>query len=196
MGREAEDDLMKKRTFYNPETETKEEYTEVWKTESVSVKDIKDLLVTNHYWEDREGELWLDFEDPNENFRAAFNAYRRRKGYMEPQQIKDLRKRLGLDLRRFAERLGISYSKLSQIENNKRVQTLSQEVSFRKAQQDYQRQGFLTDYSATANVEKLLTVAIENGEPNSLKQPSEFYGLKTKPNERYFKITRRTGGVA
>ncbi|PTM22155.1 transcriptional regulator [Lactobacillus sp. PFC-70] len=151
---------MKKRTFYNPETETKEEYTEVWKTESVSVKDIKDLLVTNHYWEDREGELWLDFEDPNENFRAAFNAYRRRKGYMEPQQIKDLRKRLGLDLRRFAERLGISYSKLSQIENNKRVQTLSQEVSFRKAQQDYQRQGFLTDYSATANVEKLLTVAI------------------------------------
>lgn len=187
---------MSKKIFYNPETETTEEYTEVWQNEVVSVKDVNDLLVTNHYWKDEKGELWLDFDDPNENFRAAFKAYRSRKGYMQPQEIKRLRKNLGLDIRRFAERLGISYSKLSQIENNKRVQTLSQEISFRKAQQDYERQGFLTDYSASLNVKKLLTTAIRNGEPDSVKWSSNDYVLKNRANKNYFKVTNFMGGVA
>lgn len=188
---------MNRRTFYNPETETSGEYTEVWKNEVVAVKDVKDLLVTNHYWkDDNEGELWLDFDDPNENFRVAFNAYRSRKSYMKPQEIKNLRKDLSLDIRSFAERLGISYSKLSQIENNKRVQTLSQEVSFRKAQQDYERQGFLTDYSESLSAAKLLATAIERREPNSVRQPNQSYLLKDYSNENYFEITSFTGGLA
>lgn len=188
---------MNKRIFYNPETETSGEYTEVWKNEVVAVKDVKDLLVTNHYWkDDQNGELWLDFDDPNENFRLAFDAYRNRKGYLKPQEIKNLRHALGLGIRGFAERLGISYSKLSQIENNKRVQTLSQEIAFRKAQQDYERQGFLTDYSASSNAAKLLVMAIGEREATRVSQPNNPYRLKVGAHENYFKITRRTGGLA
>lgn len=128
-----------KKVFYNEELDTTEEYSEVWKYELMQVKDIPDLIVRNHYWKDDRGELWLDFNDPNENFRRAFNAYRSRKEFMQPNDIKKLRGNLHLSQRVFSERLGISYAKASRIENNKRVQTLSQEISFRKAQQDCER---------------------------------------------------------
>ncbi|PME01829.1 hypothetical protein [Lactiplantibacillus plantarum] len=82
---------MAKKTFYNEELNTTEEYSEVWKYELMRVKDISDLIVHNHYWKDSRGELWLDFDDPNENFRKAFNAYRNRKGFMQPNEIKKLR---------------------------------------------------------------------------------------------------------
>lgn len=131
--------MMTKKVFYNEELDTTEEYSEVWKYELMQVKDIPDLIVRNHYWKDDRGELWLDFDDPNENFRRAFNAYRSRKGFMQPNDIKQLRENLHLSQRVFSERLGISHAKASRIENNKRVQTLSQEISFRKAQQDCER---------------------------------------------------------
>ena len=113
---------------------------EVKKHEIIKVKDISDLLVCNRYWQDSDGELWLDFDDPNENFRGIFNAYRERKGFMQPTELKILRRNFNLSLREFAEWLGISYSKVSQVENNKRIQTLTQEVAFRKVQQDYHHQ--------------------------------------------------------
>lgn len=55
---------MAKKTFYNEELNTTEEYSEVWKYELMRVKDISDLIVHNHYWKDSRGELWLDFDDP------------------------------------------------------------------------------------------------------------------------------------
>lgn len=184
-----------KRTFFNPETETTEEYTDVWKYEVMSMKDIKDLLVRTHYWQDKAGELWLDFDDPNENFRIIFTAYRSRKGYMQPQQIKELRGKLGLSLREFSGRLGISYAKLSQIENNKRVQTLSQEVSFRKAQQDYHGQGFLTDYTVVSNSESLLTQALRRASSNKVSATNKPYAFGSFGKSNYFNIMKNIGGA-
>jgi len=123
---------MRKKSFYNEELEKTGEYTEIWEYETIKIKDLSDLVVRNHYWKDETGELWLDFNNPNENFRNIFDAYRKRKGFIKPNQVKKLRNKLNLNLRDFARILGISYDELSQIENNKRIQTHSQDISFRK----------------------------------------------------------------
>ncbi|MCH4130664.1 MAG: hypothetical protein LKF20_08815 [Lactiplantibacillus sp.] len=49
---------MAQRKFYNPELDTTELYTEVWKIELVQVRDESNLMVRNHYWKDSDGELW------------------------------------------------------------------------------------------------------------------------------------------
>lgn len=125
---------MMKKTFFNPELNTYDTYTDTWIVEKVSVKDEKDLLVLNHYWCDSDGELWGDFENPMENVYRSFDAYRERKGWMTPKEIKDLRKSLGFSVRKFADALGISTSTLTQIENNHRVQAKYQEILFRGVQ--------------------------------------------------------------
>ena len=121
---------MMKKTFFNPELNTYDTYTDTWIVEKVSVKDEKDLLVLNHYWCDSDGELWGDFENPMENVYRSFDAYRERKGWMTPKEIKDLRKSLGFSVRKFADALEISPSTLTQIENNHRVQAKYQEILF------------------------------------------------------------------
>lgn len=79
---------MTTKVFYNPELDLKETYTEVLKLETVQVKGISDLLVLNRYWQDSEGELWVDFDDPSENLRRAFAAYRERMGFLSSDQIR------------------------------------------------------------------------------------------------------------
>lgn len=123
--------MAKKEKFYNPELETTELYTEVWKPELITVKDATDLLVINHYWQDSDDELWGDFNDPMENIKRGFAAYRERKGYMKPNEIKKLRHQLGMTVRKFAESIGIDSSTLTQIEHNQRLQVKSQEKRFR-----------------------------------------------------------------
>lgn len=122
--------------LYNPELGATELYEEKWLPEKINIKDEKDVLVVNHYWEDPRGELWGDFNDPMENVRRGFNAYRVRKGYLLPDEIRQLRKQLGLPIRKFADALGISSSALTQIENNHRVQTKYQDVLFRMVRRD------------------------------------------------------------
>lgn len=185
---------MIKRTFYNEELNTTEKYSEVWKYEMMQVKDIPDLIVHNHYWEDSQGELWLDFNDPNENFRRAFNAYRNRKGFMQPNEIRKLREDLHLSQRAFSERLGISYAKVSQIENNKRVQTLSQEVSFRKAQQDFEKQGFLTSYESSASDSDKLTSVLSETKYTDIAKYS--YTTSDGSKDTIFKAHGFVGGIA
>lgn len=119
-----------KKEFFNPELNRTDLYTEVWLPEKVTVKDEKDLLVENHYWRDSTGELWSDFRNPMENVYRGFEAYRRRKKYMLPEQIRALRESLNLSVRNFANALGISPSALTQIENNHRIQTKYQERLF------------------------------------------------------------------
>ena len=116
--------IMAQRKFYNPELDTTERYTEVWKIELVQVRDESNLMVRNHYWKDSDGELWVDFNNPMENVTRSFAAYRSKKGYMTPEDIRKLRHNLGLTVRQFAKRLGIAPSSLTQIENNLRVQVI------------------------------------------------------------------------
>lgn len=119
-----------KKEFYNPEYETTAIYEEVWQPELLTVKDEENLLVMSHYWQDSDGELWGDFENPMENVKRAFNEYRKRKGYMLPNQIRNLRNELGFSVREFADKIGIAPSSLTQIENNQRVQTKYQDLIF------------------------------------------------------------------
>lgn len=129
--------------FLNPETDTFELYTEKWMLEKVTVKEIDDLIVNNHYWQDSDGELWVDFDDPNENLHHAFDAYRRRKGFMSSEELRNLRKDVKLSVRDFASHLGISSSIVSQIENNQRVQVKYQDILFKDAKDKFQRLGYL-----------------------------------------------------
>lgn len=63
-----------------------------------------------------------------ENVHRSFDAYRKRKGYLTPIEIKGLRQKLDLSVRKFADALGISPSVLTRIENNHRIQTKYQEI--------------------------------------------------------------------
>ncbi|OAX75716.1 transcriptional regulator [Lactiplantibacillus plantarum] len=137
--------MEKIKKFYNPELETTDTYTEVWKTEAIKVKDESDLLVMNHYWRDKDGALWGDFNDPMENVRRSFDVYRERKGYMTPDEIRDLRNQLNMSVREFADILGISTSSLTQIENNKRIQAKYQEILFEAAKDKYKIDGKLPE---------------------------------------------------
>lgn len=137
--------MNKIKKFYNPELETTENYAEVWKPEVIKVKDESDLVVMNHYWQDKDGELWGDFNNPMENVKRGFDAYRKRKGYMTPDEIRNLRNQLNMSVREFANAIGIGSSSLTQIENNQRVQVKYQEILFRAVKESYEYQRKLPD---------------------------------------------------
>lgn len=77
-----------RKKFFNPELNCYDYYTEVWLPEKVTVKDEKDLFVVNHYWKDKDGELWGNFDNPMENVYRSFAAYRKRKGLSVSGQIR------------------------------------------------------------------------------------------------------------
>ena len=120
-----------KKKFYNPEMNTVDIYEEVWIVEKINIKDEKNLLVKNHYWRDKFGELWADFDNPMENVYRGFEAYRTRKGFLSPEQIKKIRNSVNMSVREFADALGISSSTLTKIENNHRIQTKYQDQLFK-----------------------------------------------------------------
>ena len=132
--------MTKIKAFYNPELETTENYVEVWKPEVIKVKDESDLVVMNHYWLDKDGKLWGDFNNPMENVQRGFDAYRKRKGYMTPDEIRKLRHQINMSVRDFANAIGIGSSSLTQIENNQRVQVKYQEMLFRAVKESYEDQ--------------------------------------------------------
>ncbi|TGD22554.1 helix-turn-helix domain-containing protein [Companilactobacillus suantsaicola] len=129
--------MNKKKIFYNEEKEISEAYTEKWLLEKCTVKDIDNLIVNHHYWEDPEGELWVDFNNPMENVYADFNAYREVKNFMKPSELKKLRETLNLTVREFSKLTGLGYSNISQIENNQRIQTKYQDLIFKLIQEKF-----------------------------------------------------------
>ncbi|WP_461243384.1 helix-turn-helix domain-containing protein [Secundilactobacillus muriivasis] len=165
-----------KKTFYNPETETNDLYTEKYITETVTVKDLSDLQVQHHYWEDSDGELWGDFEHPMENVEKDFEAYRNQKGFMQPTDILKLRKKLGLTVREFANRLDIGASTLSQIENNQRLQTGYQNNLFKWANNEPFNDKKTA--SQTANSEKNSTWSSINKQQGSILHLNADYAFQ------------------
>jgi len=119
-------------TFYNPEKETQEMYTEVFQLATVIVKDVSNLAVWHHYWRDAEGELWSDFTDSSENLRRDFQAYRERRHFLSSDEIMAIRQLARLSPQEFANTLGLSTQLLSELENNQRVQTADQDQLFRQ----------------------------------------------------------------
>lgn len=131
------------KTFYNIEKDKKEPYTKVVKREKISVREIHDLEVTNIYWRDPDGELWLNPDNPMENSKNGFSVYRQRKGYLQPEEIRAVREKTGISLNKFAELIGIGKSSLSQIENNLRVQSKEQDSLFKLIKAEVARTGKL-----------------------------------------------------
>lgn len=68
-----------------------------------------------------------------ENIHRSFDAYRKKKDFLFPESIRQIRNSLGYSVREFAKKLGISFSTLTQIENNHRIQTEYQDQLFKGA---------------------------------------------------------------
>lgn len=181
-----------KKRFYNEELGTTDLYTEVWTLEKVRVKDVDDLLVENHYWQDSDGELWSDFDHPMENVERSFDAYRTRKGYMTPQKIRTLRENMGLSVREFAGELGIASSTLTQIENNRRVQVKYQENLFRSAERDY-RNGTFHKINSPKTTNELLNQRLVTSTYAS--HTPKYKTIKLSKFDKEFKLTN-FGGIA
>ena len=110
-----------KKEFFNLEKGITELYTEKWILEKTAVKDLKNLNVKHHYWVDSNDEWWVDFDNPLENLHADFYAYRKKKHYLQPEELKKLQSDLNMNIQEFADYLKIDVAKLKQIENNQRV---------------------------------------------------------------------------
>jgi len=125
--------MARQSVFYNPEKDLSENYTEEFRVETVTVKDVTNLRVEHHYWRDADGDLWGDFDNPMENVHRDFEAYRKEKNFLSPAEIHRIREKMGLTVRQFADKLGLGVSTLSQIENNQRIQVKYQDNLFRWA---------------------------------------------------------------
>ncbi|WP_407889717.1 helix-turn-helix domain-containing protein [Levilactobacillus sp. N40-8-2] len=179
---------MSKKTFYNAETETTEQYTEIWKLELVKVREEEDLLVRNHYWRDSDNELWVDFDCPMENTYRAFKAYRVVKGYMRPDEIRKLREDLHMSVRKFADTLGIASSSLTQIENNQRVQAKYQENLFEAARDNYEKNGRLPDGWASNIEDGLANVLYETDIRDFVYESFESHRIEVKSFNKNSKL--------
>lgn len=130
-----------KKSFYNLETERVSEYTEKFILSDVQVGNVTGLKVMHHYWQDSDGELWGDFDDPMENVLADFAAYRKHLHFLTPEEISKIIKSLNIDLRSLANFLGISASTISSIATNNRVQDKYQDNLFKSLRERIQLDG-------------------------------------------------------
>lgn len=82
------------------------------------------------------GELFEPFEDPEKNLLSDYRIYRDIKGFIQPEEIKAIRDNYKMTLRVFSKITGISYSTLSNIENNS-IHNKEHDTIFRLAQDPY-----------------------------------------------------------
>ncbi len=181
-----------KKKFYNPEKDLTEMYTEEFIIEKCKVKDIDDLIVNHHYWRDSNDELWADFDNPMENVKSDFNAYRNRKRFMSPKNIKQLRNQLNLTVREFAELTGLGYSNISQIENNQKLQTKYQDVMFKLIEAQYRATGEILKNSTKDN----LTDALNQELTTEQSIDSTLYSNNTNLESSYSYNNDKTLGDA
>ena len=164
-----------KMEWNNPETGTIGTYTEIYKIEELTARDGTKVLIKSHYWKDADGELWVDPNNPNENFRTFASEYRKQKGFMQPDEVKSLRNKLGYNVRDFATELGVSYAKLSAIENDKRIQTKYQENLFRKAASDLDKYGHLIKLIPVRDPAVVLNAFLTSVPSGSMMEQSALY---------------------
>ncbi|MFC6261853.1 hypothetical protein [Levilactobacillus fujinensis] len=92
------------------------------------------LTNTHRYWVpatveiDDEEEYLEPVDDPDYNFRMDFALYRDKYHFLLPDEIKLVRKRLGLTIREVGVVLAIDPQQLSEIEDNVALQSFDQEV--------------------------------------------------------------------
>lgn len=123
---------MQSKIEYNSELERWVKYTEVFVTETTTVKDLTDLQVRHHWWRDPDGEYWADSARPLENFYADMAAYRKRKRFLTPGEIKERLKSLNLSLDELSDRTEIPSKVLNEIQRYQRLQTAAQDAKLRQ----------------------------------------------------------------
>ena len=132
------------KSFYNPETEQVSKYTEKFILSDVEVGNVTGLKVMHHYWQDSDGELWGDFDNPMENVLADFAAYRKHLNFLTPEEISKIIQLLNINIRNLANFLGISISTISSLANNRRAQDKYQDNLFKSLRERIQIDGIDT----------------------------------------------------
>lgn len=85
--------------------------------EEISMKGMTFNVVHEYDQCDNCKELFEPIEDIDKNIKQDFIEYRKQVGFLQPEEIRKIREKYGMNLRQFAELLGIGYSTLSHIEN-------------------------------------------------------------------------------
>lgn len=111
-------------------------YNVVTVAETTTIADIQ-ITSNHHYWvlptEDPNDPTTyrLPEDDPTYNTRQDWMAYRDQVNFLHPDEVKAARQALNLTLRETALILGMSFSTLSNIENNLALQSFDHEVKLR-----------------------------------------------------------------
>ncbi|MFT8411957.1 MAG: helix-turn-helix domain-containing protein [Schleiferilactobacillus perolens] len=126
--------VVEKKRYVHKLTHTDELYFVIQVPETFHIQHL-DVSIQSEYWVlankdiSNTANYLLPINDPDKNTRAVYVAFRKNANYLSPSEIRDQRVRVGLNLRELAQILGFSYSTLSEIENNKRLQNQLQETA-------------------------------------------------------------------
>lgn len=108
------------------------EFERIYLNEKVTIRGVE--LTVNHEYDKCKScnELFEPHEDYDKNIKNDYIAYRQKMGFMQPEEIKSIRKKYEMTIRQFAAIIGIGFSTLSNIENGV-LQNSYQDALFRLA---------------------------------------------------------------
>ncbi len=86
-------------------------------TEEMDVRDLVIPVEREYYRCASCGEEFEVLEEDYDPYAAAYREYRRRKGWVQPEEIKEFRESLGLTQKQFSDLLGIGIATLNRYEN-------------------------------------------------------------------------------
>lgn len=121
---------MKKK--YCEECMVEHEFERVTLIEEVSIRG-RSFMVEHEYDKCKNCEVLFEpHEDVDKNLKKEYSMFRSKAGYLQPEEIAEIRNKYKMTLRQFASVLGIGYSTLSNIENGS-LQNDYQDSLFRLA---------------------------------------------------------------
>lgn len=157
--------------------------------EEVTIKD-KTFNVIHEYDQCEScGELFEPIEDIDKNIKLDYRTYREKVGFLQPEEIKQIREKYGMNLRQFAELLGIGYSTLSHIENGS-LQSWYQNSLFVLVKSPDAMYSLLSDRLkyTKENYEDVLRITAEL----CIKENEEFFKIASELEEKMNKISEKT----
>jgi len=86
-------------------------------SEDMEIRDLHIPVERTYYHCEECGEEFEIHSDDYDPFDTAYREYRRRKGWVQPEEIKEFRESIGLTQKQFSELLGIGIATLNRYEN-------------------------------------------------------------------------------
>ncbi len=101
-----------------PFCEQETQIEKIFQQEKIDIRD-ETILIDRYYYRCVEcgEEFEIYTEDSEDPYDKAYREYRRRKGWVQPEEIKEFRENLGLTQQRFSDLLGIGIATLNRYEN-------------------------------------------------------------------------------